>query len=225
MKIPTSRTPWAPFVAAALLAVTAGCAKQNDPIAQADKKDVASGIPGPSIADTKAIAEDGFIYGLPLVMNYGVMYEYAVNRNSGQFKAPFNEINNEARVFTYKDTSIPTPNSDTPYSILFMDLRAEPMVLSVPAVVKSRYYSVMLCDANTFNFGYMGSRATASEAGDYLVVVPIGKVRHRPASRKCSSPRRSLRLRLTARSCSMRPICRTWSRSKRNTRFGRSRPF
>ena len=31
-----------------------------------------------------------------------VMYEYAVDRNSGQFKAPFNEINNEARVFTYK---------------------------------------------------------------------------------------------------------------------------
>jgi hypothetical protein len=29
-------------------------------------------------------------------MNYAVMYEYAVDRNSGQFKAPFNEINNEA---------------------------------------------------------------------------------------------------------------------------------
>lgn len=157
------------------LAFAAGCAKQNDPIAQADKKDAATGVPAPGIAETNAIAEEGFIYGLPLVMNYGVMYEYAVNRDSGQFKAPFNEINNEARVFTYKDTSVPTPNSDTPYSILFMDLRAEPMVLSVPAVPKSRYYSVMLCDANTFNFGYMGSRATASEAGDYLVVGPDWK--------------------------------------------------
>src|SRR5947208_4497673 len=70
-------------------------------------------------AETKAIAEEGFIYGLPIVMNYGVMYEYAVDKNSGQYKAPFNQINNEARVFTYKDTSVIKPNIYTPYSILY----------------------------------------------------------------------------------------------------------
>jgi len=85
-------------------------------------------------AETRAIAEEGFIYALPIVMNYAVMYEYAVDRDSGQFKAPFNQINNEARVFTYKDTAIITPNSDTPYSVVWMDLRAEPIVLSVPEV-------------------------------------------------------------------------------------------
>jgi hypothetical protein len=126
-------------------------------------------------AETKAIVEEGFIYGLPIVMNYAVMYEYAVDRNSGQYKAPFNQINNEARVFTYKDTAVITPNSDTPYSILWLDLRAEPIVLSVPAVEKKRYYSVMLCDGNTFNYGYIGSRASGSEAGDYLVVGPDWK--------------------------------------------------
>jgi hypothetical protein len=126
----------------------------------------------PGIAETKAIAEEGFIYGLPIVMNYAVMYEYCVDRNSGQYKAPFNTIKNEARVFTYKDTSVITPNSDTPYSLLWLDLRAEPIVLSVPAVEKKRYYSVMLCDGNTFNYGYIGSRATGNEAGDYLVVGP-----------------------------------------------------
>jgi hypothetical protein len=129
----------------------------------------------PGIAETKAIAEEAFIYGLPIVMNYAVMYEYAVDRDSGQFKAPFNQIKNEARVFTYKDTAIITPNSDTPYSLLWMDLRAEPMVLSVPAVDKSRYYAVMLCDGNTFNYGYIGSRATGSDAGDYMVVGPDWK--------------------------------------------------
>src|SRR6058998_1163860 len=123
-------------------------------------------------AETKAIAEEGFIYGLPIVMNYGVMNEFCVDKNSGQYKAPFNQINNEARVFTYKDTSIPTPNSDTPYSILWTDLRAEPIVLSVPTVEKSRYDSVMLCDGNTYNYGYIGSRATGNEAGDYMMVGP-----------------------------------------------------
>src|SRR5438876_5484399 len=48
----------------------------------------------------------------------------------------------------------------------------EPMVLSVPAVPKERYYAVMLCDGNTYNYGYIGSRATGNEAGDYMVVGP-----------------------------------------------------
>jgi len=126
----------------------------------------------PDIREAKAIAEEGFIYGLPIVMNYAVMYEYSVDKNSGQYKAPFNQINNEARVFTYKDTAVITPNSDTPYSILWLDLRAEPIVLSVPAVEKARYYSVMLCDGNTFNYGYIGSRATGSDPGDHMVVGP-----------------------------------------------------
>jgi hypothetical protein len=68
----------------------------------------------PGFLKAKDIAEAGFIYGLPIVMNYAVMYEYAVDRNSGQFKAPFNQIKNEPRVFTYEDTAIVTPNSDTP---------------------------------------------------------------------------------------------------------------
>lgn len=126
-------------------------------------------------AEMKVLAEEAYIYGLPIVMNYAVMYDYCVDKNSGQYKAPFNQIKNEARVFTYEDTAIITPNSDTPYSLLWLDLRAEPMVLSVPAVEKSRYYSVMLCDGNTFNYGYIGSRATGSDAGDYLVVGPDWK--------------------------------------------------
>jgi hypothetical protein len=144
------------------------CGKKDDPITQAEKKDKDK----PSIAEIKAIAEEGFIYGLPIVMNYAVMYDYVVNKNSGQWKMPFNQISNEHRVFTYKDTTIITPNSDTPYSMLWLDLRAEPFILTVPAVDKKRYYSVMLCDGNTFNYGYIGSRATGNEAGDYMVVGP-----------------------------------------------------
>jgi hypothetical protein len=126
----------------------------------------------PGFLKAKDIAEAGFVYGLPIVMNYAVMYEYAVDRNSGQFKAPFNQIKNEPNVYTYKDTAVITPNSDTPYSILWMDLRSEPMVLSVPSMDPKRYYSIMLCDGNTYNYGYVGSRATGSEAGDYMVVGP-----------------------------------------------------
>ena len=158
---------------AAAIAVTlfTGCATKNDAIAQTEKYE----INAPGISETRAIAEEGFIYGLPIVMNYAVMYEYAVDKNSGQFKAPFNHIKNEPRVFTYKDTAVITPNSDTPYSFAWLDLRAEPIVLSVPAVEKPRYYSVMLEDGNTFIYGYIGSRATGFEAGDYMVIGPEWK--------------------------------------------------
>src|SRR5882757_6622455 len=138
----------------------------------------------PGFFKAKDIAEAGFIYGLPIVMNYGVMYEYAVDRNSGQFKAPFNQLKNEPNVFTYKDTAIVTPNSDTPYSFAWMDLRAEPIVLSVPAVDPKRYYSVMLCDGNTYNYGYIGSRATGTEPGDYMVVGPDWKGATPPGIKK-----------------------------------------
>ena len=162
----------------------AGCGKKDDPIAQAGKKDVAKGVAAPGIAETKAIAEEAFIYGLPLVMNYAVMQEFSVDRSSGQFKAPFNTLSNEARVFTYKDTAVVTPNSDTPYSMLWLDLRAEPMVISVPAVEKARYYSVQLTDGNAYNYGYIGSRATGIDAGNYLVAGPDWKGETPPGIRK-----------------------------------------
>src|ERR1019366_8602796 len=84
-------------------------------------------------------------------------------------------IKNEHRVSTYEDTAVITPNSDTPYSILWADMRAEPLVVSVPAVPKNRYYSVQLIDGNTYNFGYIGSRATGTEPGNYLIAGPDWK--------------------------------------------------
>lgn len=126
-------------------------------------------------AETKAIAEEGFIYGLPLVMCYTANYEFWFDKSSGQYKCPMGQLYNTRNVFTYKDTAVITPNSDTPYSFAFVDLRAEPYVVSVPAVSKERYYSVMLCDLNTFNYGYIGTRATGPEAGDYLIAGPDWK--------------------------------------------------
>jgi hypothetical protein len=161
---------WISVLAVVLL--VAGCGKAEDPVSQAREQDVAKGVAAPGLEQIKAIAEEGFIYGLPLVMNYAVMNEFVVDTNSSQFKAPFNVIHNERHVATPADTAVITPNSDTPYSTLWLDLRAEPMVVSVPAVDENRYFSVQFIDGNTYNYGYIGSRATGNEAGDYLVVGP-----------------------------------------------------
>src|SRR5882724_4733269 len=129
----------------------------------------------PSEADIQQIAEEAYIYAFPMVMNYGTLYEYFIDKSSPAYKAPINQLYNTARVYSPKDTTIVTPNSDTPYSFVCMDLRAEPFVLSLPAIEKARYYSVQLIDMYTFNYGYMGSRTTGNAAGNYMVAGPTWK--------------------------------------------------
>ena len=126
----------------------------------------------PDAATVENIAAQGYVYGLPIVMHYAITYEYSVDTTSPQYKAPFNTLRNGAQVFTYKDTVVITPNSDTPYSFACLDLRAEPLVVSVPPVTDGRYFSVQFVDANTFNFGYIGSRTTGNGGGSYMVAGP-----------------------------------------------------
>jgi hypothetical protein len=123
-------------------------------------------------AEARAIAKDAYIYGFPLADNYRIQYSYFVDRNNPNFKAPWNTINNEARVFTPADTAIQTPNSDTPYSQLGADLRAEPLVLSVPEVEPGRYYSLQFVDMYTFDFAFVGSRTTGNGPGKFLLAGP-----------------------------------------------------
>jgi hypothetical protein len=122
--------------------------------------------------ETKKIAEEAFIYGFPMVMNYAVFYEYFVDKSAQAYKAPLNQLYNTANVYTPKDTTIVTPNSDTPYSFVAMDLRAEPYVICNPEIEKSRYFSVQLIDMYTFNYGYMGSRTTGNGAECNMIAGP-----------------------------------------------------
>jgi hypothetical protein len=128
-----------------------------------------------SSAEVRAIAKQAYIYGYPLVDNYRIEYAYYVDRDSGQFKAPWNHITNIHSVYTPADTAIQTPNSDTPYSWAGLDLRAEPIVITLPAIEKNRYYSVQLIDAYTFNFAYLGSRTTGNDGGSFLIAGPHWK--------------------------------------------------
>ena len=125
--------------------------------------------------EARMIAKEAYIFGFPVVENYRVMYSFFVARDGKEFKAPWNEIHNESRVFTPDDRTIQTPNSDTPYSQLGTDLRTEPLVITVPGVAKDRYYSLQFIDLYTHNYAYVGSRTTGNEAGSFLLVGPNWK--------------------------------------------------
>ena len=125
--------------------------------------------------EARKIAREAYVYGFPLVDNYRIQYKYFVDSKGPEFKAPWGQIANTPRVYTPADTAVQTPNSDTPYSWLGLDLRTEPFVLTVPEVEKKRYYSIQFTDAYTFNIDYAGSRATGNDEANFLVVGPNWK--------------------------------------------------
>ena len=122
-------------------------------------------------AELRQIVKEAYTYGFPMVDSYRIQYSYFIDQANPEYKGGWNEIHNMARVYTPQDTAVQTPNSDTPYSFLGADLRAEPLVISVPAI-KDRYYSLQFIDMYTHNFAYVGSRSTGSDAGSYLLAGP-----------------------------------------------------
>lgn len=154
---------WSVAVVVAALALTAtACGGSNK-----DAKDVTV-----SAEQIREIAKQAYIYGYPMVDNYRIQYAYFQDEQSSQYRAPWNILHSDAHVATPADTAVQTPNSDTPYSTLGADLRAEPIVLTVPEVESNRYYSVQFIDAYTYNMAYVGSRTTGNKAGKYLLAGP-----------------------------------------------------
>src|SRR5271169_2476440 len=125
-----------------------------------------------SPAEARVIAKEAYIYGFPMVDSYRIQHAYFVDRENPEFKAPWNQLHKIPRVYTPDDKAIQTPNSDTPYSFIGMDLRVEPIVLTVPPIEKERYFSIQLIDAYTFNFAYIGTRTTGNDGGSFLIAGP-----------------------------------------------------
>ena len=143
-----------------LVSLVAACVAGDDGSAELSPK------------EASAIAKEAYVYGFPLVDSYRILHAFNVDRENPEYKAPWNQISNVARVFTPDDKTVQGPNSDTPYSFIGMDLRAEPLVLTVPAIEPERYFSIQLIDLYTHNFDYIGSRTTGNGGGNFLIAGP-----------------------------------------------------
>ena len=126
-------------------------------------------------SEARAIAKEAYLYGYPVVEMYKTLYTQAVDKGGANFKAPFNHIGNTAQALTPKDTAFATPNVDTNYSFVWMDLRSEPLVLTLPKIEDDRYYSVQLIDLYSQNFAYLGTRSTGNNGGHYMIAGPDWK--------------------------------------------------
>ncbi len=59
-----------------------------------------------SPAEACAISKEATIYGFPLVDSFRIQYSYFVDRKNPEYKAPWNTIVNNARVYTPDDKAI-----------------------------------------------------------------------------------------------------------------------
>lgn len=123
-------------------------------------------------AEVRTIAKEAYLNGFPLVEGYKTLYKQTIDTSSPDFKAPFNQIGHAKGVATPEDKQFVTPNTDTPYSFLWADLRAEPVVITMPRIESGRYYTGQMIDLYTHNFGYLGTRSFGNEGGNFLIIGP-----------------------------------------------------
>jgi len=114
--------------------------------------------------DIPALAEQAFIWGLPLVLT-GRYLDLSVKAGLG-----FNQF------YISPDLSTPAtraagPNIDTLYGFAWLDLASGPQVVAVPDT-QDRYYSVQFLDTYGDSFAYVGRRATGTKAGAYAITPP-----------------------------------------------------
>jgi hypothetical protein len=123
-------------------------------------------------AEVQAIAKEAYVYSFAMMESYHTWRSQAVDKTSNGYVGGFNVFRHYSEPFTPENKDIVTPNNDTPYSWAWLDLRAEPMVVTVPAVPKDRYYVMQWIDLFTQNFAYIGVRSTGFGAANYMIAGP-----------------------------------------------------
>ncbi len=122
-----------------------------------------------SLAD---LAERAYVYGYATVDLYRILHDFALDPDSAEYKAPLNQWAHSRQLADPSEKAIVAMNVDTPYSYAWLDLRAEPVVLTLPAFEASRYMSAMLVDLYTYIVGYVSPRTNGHAGGRFLVAGP-----------------------------------------------------
>jgi hypothetical protein len=112
--------------------------------------------------EAEAIATLGYIYGYPLVL---------MDVTRATTPAAANRFVHRTEFPDDKFTDVVTPNVDTLYSMAWLDLTKEPMVLSVPDLGR-RYYTMELLDAWSNVIAAPGTRTTGNGKGAFAIIGP-----------------------------------------------------
>ena len=123
-------------------------------------------------ASIRQTAEDAYVYGYAIVDLYRILDQFALDPTNTEFKAAPNSFFHSRALADPNDRTIVAMNVDTPYSYAWLDLRDEPIVLTVPPFDADRYVSAQLIDLYTYIVGYVSPRTNGHAGGTFLVTGP-----------------------------------------------------
>jgi len=138
-------------------------------------------------AEVEKIAKEAYIFGYPLVLMDVTRQVGTACPSPTAACAPMNQFANMPTFPDHTFTDVVSPNADTLYSIAWLDLSKEPMVLSVPDT-KGRYYLMPMLDAWTNVFASPGSRTSGTGKGDFAIIGPGFKGNLPAGLKKIESP-------------------------------------
>ena len=128
----------------------------------------------PTPEEARAIAREAYIFNYPLVMYYRTMYLQAIDPQSKSYSGGFGKWLHLG-TSSPKDTDIVSPNNDTPYSYAWVDVRAEPWVLTMPKIEAKRFYTSQWDDLWGFVIGNAGSVDDGNDGVSVLLASPTWK--------------------------------------------------
>ena len=122
-------------------------------------------------ADAKSIAKEAYTFAYPLVMYYRTMYMQAIDATSSSYSGGFGKWLHLG-TSSPNDIDIVTPNNDSPYSYAWLDLRAEPWVLTLPKIDSKRFYTSQWDDLWGFVLDNAGSVEDGNDGASVLLASP-----------------------------------------------------
>ena len=128
-------------------------------------------VPGQLTEDQASkIAEDAYIFGYPLVlMDVTRVTSTAVEAGRDQgANGPIRQCAGVSRRDVHRHSG--NPNADTLYSLAWLDVEREPIVLGMPEMGKR--YLMQMVDGWTNVFAAPGTRSTGGGKGNFAIVAP-----------------------------------------------------
>jgi hypothetical protein len=124
--------------------------------------------------EARAIAKDAYTFTYPMVMMYRTMYLQSIDETSKSYSGGFGKWLHLG-TSSPKDTDIVSPNNDSPYSYAWVDLRAEPWVLTIPKIEAKRFYTSQWDDQWGFVLDNPGSVEDGNDGVSVLLASPSWK--------------------------------------------------
>jgi hypothetical protein len=122
-----------------------------------------------------AIAKNAFVYAAPLFLIDVTKKSFTnVEMPLPGLAAPINQLTVSTRFPPQNETVVVRPNADTYYTLGFLDLGKEPMVLTLP-VTNDNYFMFPILDAFTNVFSSPGTRTGIKKGGTFLIAGPDWK--------------------------------------------------